>query len=46
MKKVVKGMLPKNMLGAKFLNNVYVYAGSEHKQAAQNPKMIDINSYK
>ena len=42
----VKGMLPKNILGAKLLNNLYVYAGSEHKQAAQNPKMIDINSYK
>ena len=37
---------PKNILGAKLLNNLYVYAGSEHKQAAQNPKMIDINSYK
>ena len=44
--KVMKGMLPKNILGAKLLNNLYVYAGSEHKQAAQNPKMIDINSYK
>ena len=46
LKRVVKGMLPKNILGAKLLNNLYVYAGSEHKQAAQNPKMIDINSYK
>ena len=39
-------MLPKNRLGAQLLGNLYVYAGSEHKQAAQNPKMIDINSYK
>ncbi len=31
-------MLPKNILGAKLLGNLYVYAGSEHKQAAQNPK--------
>ena len=46
LKKVVKGMLTKNILGAKLLNNLYVYAGSEHKQAAQNQKMIDINSYK
>ena len=46
LRKVVKGMLPKNILGAKLLNNLYVYAGSEHKQAAQNPKKIDINSYK
>ena len=29
-KKVVKGMLPKNILAASLLNNLYVYAGSEH----------------
>ena len=46
LKKVVKGMLPKNKLGAKLLGNMYVYAGSEHKHAAQNPKMIDINALK
>ena len=46
LKKVVKGMLPKNILGAKLLGNLYVYAGSEHKHEAQSPKMIDINSYK
>lgn len=44
LRKVVKGMLPKNKLGAKILNNLYVYGGSEHKQEAQNPKMIDINA--
>lgn len=46
MRRVVKGMLPKNKLGAKLLGNMYVYAGAEHKQAAQNPKMIDINTLK
>ena len=46
MKKVVKGMLPKNKLGAKLLCNLYVYEGGEHKQQAQNPKTIDINQYK
>ena len=46
MKRVVKGMLPKNRLGAKLLNNLYVYAGTEHKHEAQQPKLIDINSYK
>ncbi len=46
LKKVVKGMLPKNILGTKLLGNLYVYAGSEHKHEAQSPKMIDINSYK
>ena len=45
-RKVVKGMLPKNKLGAKLLGNMYVYAGSEHKHDAQNPKMIDINVLK
>lgn len=43
-RKVVKGMLPKNRLGDKLLNNLYVYAGSEHKHEAQQPKSIDINS--
>ena len=46
LKKVVKGMLPKNRLGAKLLNNLYVYAGSEHKHEAQSPKSIDINLLK
>ena len=45
-RKVVKGMLPKNRLGAKLLNNMYVYEGTEHKHEAQQPKLIDINSYK
>lgn len=45
-RRVVKGMLPKNKLGAKILNNLYVYAGSEHQQEAQKPKTIDINQYK
>ena len=45
-RKVVKGMLPKNRLGAKILGNLYVYAGGEHKQEAQQPKLIDINSLK
>lgn len=46
MKKVVKGMLPKNRLGAKLLGNLYVYEGSEHKHEAQTPKVIDINTLK
>lgn len=45
-RRVVKGMLPKNRLGAQLLTNLYVYAGSEHKQEAQTPKTIDINQYK
>jgi ribosomal protein L13, bacterial type len=46
LRKVIKGMLPKNKLGAKILKNVYIYGGSEHKQEAQQPKSIDINSLK
>lgn len=45
-KKVVKGMLPKNKLGAKLLTNLFVYAGTEHPHQAQMPKSIDINSLK
>ena len=45
-KKVLKGMLPKNRLGAKILDNVYVFDGAEHNKAAQNPKTIDINALK
>ena len=44
--RVVKGMLPKNKLGAQLLRNLYVYAGSEHPHAPQQPKTIDINSLK
>jgi large subunit ribosomal protein L13 len=36
--KAVKGMLPKNKLGAEMFRNLYVYVGTEHKQEAQQPK--------
>ena len=45
-KKVVKGMLPKNRLGRQILSNLYVYAGSEHDKQAQQPVQIDINTLK
>ena len=45
-KKVVKGMLPKNILAGALLDNLYVYAGSEHPHAAQQPKQIDLNLIK
>ena len=45
-KKVVKGMLPKNRLGDKIINNLYVFAGAEHNMQAQKPKQIDLNSLK
>lgn len=42
--KAVKGMLPKNKLGADLFRNLYVYEGSEHDQKAQKPKEIKLNS--
>ena len=39
----VKGMLPKTRLGAKLLDNLYVYAGPEHPHQAQNPREIKLN---
>lgn len=41
--KAVKGMLPKNRLGADLFRNLKVYVGSEHKHDAQNPKAINLN---
>lgn len=38
--KAVRGMLPKNRLGRALFGNLYVYAGSEHPHAAQNPKTV------
>lgn len=45
-KKVVKGMLPKNRLGSDLITNLYVFAGAEHNMQAQQPKQIDINTLK
>ncbi|MGD0709769.1 MAG: 50S ribosomal protein L13 [Bacteroidales bacterium] len=44
--KAVKGMLPRNRLGAQLIKNLYIYAGNEHPHAAQQPKEIKINSIK
>jgi len=44
--KAVRGMLPKNRLGDKIYGNLKVYVGSEHKQEAQNPRVIDLNTIK
>lgn len=42
-RRAVKGMLPKNRLGAQLLRNLFVYAGPEHPHQAQNPKTIKLN---
>ncbi len=44
--KAVRGMLPKNRLGRQIYSNMKVYVGPEHKQEAQNPKVIDLNTIK
>lgn len=44
--KSVKGMLPKNRLGADLFRNLKVYAGAEHGHEAQKPKAINLNDYK
>ncbi len=38
----VKGMLPKNPLGRAMFKKLKVYAGAEHKHAAQRPRKLDI----
>jgi large subunit ribosomal protein L13 len=42
----VKGMLPKNKLGADLFRNLRVFAGSEHNVEAQKPKTINLNDLK
>ena len=42
----VKGMLPKNKLGADLFRNLRVFAGSEHDLQAQKPKTINLNDLK
>ena len=44
--KVVKGMLPKGPLGARLLNNMYVYNSAEHPFQDVDAKVIDINKLK
>jgi large subunit ribosomal protein L13 len=44
--KAIKGMLPKNRLGADLFRNLYVYAGPDHPHQAQQPKTISLTSIK
>ncbi len=44
--KSVKGMLPKNKLGAQLFRNLKVYVGENHKQEGQNPVLINLNELK
>lgn len=38
----VKGMLPRGPLGRAMFRKLKVYAGTEHKHAAQQPQVLDI----
>ena len=40
--KAVKGMLPKNPLGRAMFKKLHVYAGANHKHAAQQPTPLDV----
>jgi len=41
----VRGMLPKNKLGAALFRNLKVFVGSKHSHEAQNPKTINIKEH-
>jgi len=36
----VKGMLPKGPLGRQMYKKLFVYAGPDHKHAAQKPEVL------
>jgi large subunit ribosomal protein L13 len=38
----IKGMLPKNPLGRAMFSKLHVYAGSEHRHQAQQPRPLEI----
>lgn len=44
--KAIKGMLPKNKLGSALYRNLKVYTGSEHKQEAQKPEVLNLDTFK
>jgi large subunit ribosomal protein L13 len=39
----VKGMLPKNSLGRTMYKKLFVYAGPNHEQTAQQPQVLELN---
>jgi large subunit ribosomal protein L13 len=44
--KAVKGMLPKNRLGAELFRNLKVYVGPNHGQEAQKPTVMNLKDFK
>jgi large subunit ribosomal protein L13 len=43
-KHAVHGMLPKGRLGRSLNTNLFVFAGTEHDHAAQQPKKVDLTT--
>ena len=39
----VKGMLPKNAFGRDLFRKLFVYAGPDHEQQAQQPQVLELN---
>ena len=44
--KAIKGMLPKNKLGAELFRNLNVVVGAEHTHGAQKPRTVNLNDLK
>ncbi|HHX79776.1 MAG TPA: 50S ribosomal protein L13 [Acholeplasmataceae bacterium] len=42
LEKAIRGMLPKNKLGAAMYRKLFVYAGPEHPHQAQKPEVLNI----
>jgi large subunit ribosomal protein L13 len=42
LEKAVRGMLPQNRLQEEILTKLYIYSGSEHPHAGQQPEKLDI----
>lgn len=40
----IKGMLPKNKLGAAILKNCYIFSEGEHDKEAQKPTSLNLNN--
>ena len=44
--RAVKGMLPHNRLGRQMYKKLFVYAGEDHRHAAQMPKVLEMGGNK
>ena len=44
LERAVRGMLPKQALGAELFRNLKVYPGAEHPHAAQRPEKLEITA--